>query len=513
MNKLINITDLIINLINDHYYDLQMFSNYVISVDSDPRELSTDHNISIRLAQITNAHSTDRLLFSIPNMNSIKEYVNIINEQTNLLQFNSRYIDFNFFNCGSTSTSILFKKDNTIIKIFPCQLIHHYHFFSKKINKEIIYRDYESPFFALFYKEAWMYSFCKNIMSQYTSAFDCIINCGTINEFPIKTTKKIISDYKDFVRLKKNGKKWFDDLIQNKKKIINKATFAVFEMKEIEGTMTDIIKLVKHILCQLKNMDNISDNPKISDELYQKLSSKKLKNQSTVGLKIINSVINKYELMNQKKILQKELAMYQIDLSYFFEYMYAKMIIAYIGKIIFTDDHFDNIAYITVEYWRSYKIKCNGCDYYFYMPPGKMVQFIDYERYIFNYSHYDIYTNAALKQIPKEDFLYASDHLKEVNNQYITNEYIYDKGINAFIDPRELDPKVFVSKEEYDIMVDILMDNFVYDIRTFCQVMSQHLPKKYQTEPDIAYVKEFYIDLDDDNARAIDNEIMENITR
>lgn len=508
MNRLINITEIIIRLINNHYYDLQMFANYVIGVDNDSKELTKNNNINTRIMQVSKLYSTEKMLFNVYNMESIMNYVYDMDNSTEQMKINPKYTGFDFFNCGSVSTSVIFRKDNIILKIFPCQLLHHYSFFSGKIGEKTICRDFESPILAIFYKEAWMYFFCKNVMSSYTSAYDCVLNCGTTRGFPININKTTIP-----INTKK---KWFNYLISDVKNPIHNAIFACFEMKKIEGTMTDLIRNATNILAQLKTINNIPNESTVTNELYEKLKNIRhdlSKKESLISLRIINNIITKHELVNKKQNLLQNLSSYQIDLSYFFEYMYAKMITAFIGKVIFTDDHFDNIAYITVNYWRSYKIKCNGCDYDFYMPPGKMVQFIDYERYIFNYSQYDIYTNAALKQIPVDEFRYASTHLKEIKDNYVANEYIYDKGIYAFIDPRELDPQVFVSKEEYDIMVNILMDNFIYDIKTFCQVMSSHLPKKYQTRPQNQKIKSFYIDLDDNNIRAIDNLIMKKITK
>ena len=521
MNRLINITEIIIRLINSHYYDLQMFANYVIGIDNDTKKLLKNNNISTRIILISKLYSTEKILFDVYNMESIMNYVLDMDNATEQMKIVPTYLGFDFFNCGSVSTSVIFRKDNIILKIFPCQLLHHYSFLPDKISKQIISRDFESPNFAIFYKEAWMYFFCRNVMSPYTSAFECIVNCGTTRGFPINITSAIKNDYQTTQDSKKITKKWFDYLISDIKNPIHNAIFACFEMKKIEGTMTDLIHNITGILTQLKTMDNIPNESTVTSELCEKLRQTRNVlsiNGSLVGHRIVNNIITKHELVNQKQILLRNLSSHQINLSYFFEYMYAKMITAFIGKVIFTDDHFDNIAYITVNYWRSYKIKCNGCDYNFYMPPGKMVQFIDYERYIFNYSQYDIYTNAALKQIPIEEFRYASAHLKEIKDNYVTNEYIYDKGIYAFIDPRELDPRVFISMEEYDIMVNILMDNFIYDIKTFCQVMSAHLPKKYQTKPSYQTksfdqkIKSFYIDLDDNNIRAIDNKIMKKIT-
>lgn len=498
-------TELIIELINNHYYDLQMYANFVINVDNEV--CTPSNNITTKLIRVSSMFSNNKILFTDTNMEKLHILMQKIIIKTNRLTYSLKYNPpIYYFNSGSASSSILFECHNTIIKIFPCQLFHHY----KYVATNNISKNIESPLYALFYKEAWMYFFCKKILSPYTLAFNCIKHCGTVSGFPISITDIIINQYR---RSKHNKKNWFNLLIENKNDLMYGAIYACFEMNKLEGIMTDLIKETKDILIKLDKLNDIPDKWTITYQTYLKLlnTQEKLnKIGPSHGLQIVTNIINKQKSISQKTQLKKELLDNQIDLSFIFEYMYAKMITAYIGKIIFTDDHFDNIAYIRVKYARHYKIKCNGCDYNFYMPPGKMVQFIDYERYIFNYSHYDIYTNNALKRLPKSEFQFASDQLKELNKTYLINDYIYDKGIYAFIDPRIFDPKMFATINEYNIMVNILIDNFVYDIKTFCQVMSIHLPKSYMT-PLIGEMKHFYIDLDDDDIRVINNDIMENI--
>ncbi len=118
---------------------------------------------------------------------------------------------------------------------------------------------------------------------------------------------------------------------------------------------------------------------------------------------------------------------FKLNLSMIFEYLYTKVVAAYVGKIIFTDDHFGNIAYINVDYVRAYHLICNGCKYDFYMPSKKMVQFIDLERYIFNYTSYDIYTNTALKSIKLNDDGSLNDINDQIKNTYLKNNFILIK--------------------------------------------------------------------------------------
>jgi hypothetical protein len=342
-----------------------------------------------------------------------------------------------------------------------------------------------------------------------------MVGCYVSNGLPVKITNSIKYKYNNHVSINpKNNKKWFEKIFQND---INQleASYGCFEMLEIEGTLGNLMIEIKSINKKIDNLSDIAEKKIVSNHTrrqlaitHHKLINAETKNDHAINVvkKVIDNQIN----IRKREELIEALNAKKLNLSFFFEYMYSKMITAYVGKIIFTDDHFDNIAYITVDYCRHYKIKCNGCNYNFYMPPGKMVQFIDLERYIFNYSKYDIYTNSALQNIPKSDFMNVNnDNLQKIKENYLRNEFIFDKGIFAFMDPRILIPGSFADDDEYNIMINIFMDNFVYDIKTFCQIMSTHLPKKYMTLSKFDKIQNYYVDLDDDSIRIIDNNFIE----
>ncbi len=53
-------------------------------------------------------------------------------------------------------------------------------------------------------------------------------------------------------------------------------------------------------------------------------------------------------------------------------------------------------------------------------------------------------------------------------------------------------------------MINILSDNFVHDIRTFCQIMEYNLPKTYLISPlENIKIKHYNINFDDNNIREI----------
>lgn len=461
----------IIEMVNNYYFDLQMYANFVFDIDNDKNNLSDKNNFYRKILAVQKKYDPEyptMPLFVEKNMSNLRNLVshilNIISQNIMPVgEYLSDIIDIHFFGSGAASSTILlkvFRKISSegektlvmplIVKLVPFQLPHHYSYLPSiiKNKQEFIWEYIESPGYALFLKEAWMYCFSKNELSKYTPTFNCISNCYIVDGFPIQNLDNLTKIYREYSdKMVSKGKKlpykkWFNILLDPnvssiiKKNILN-ADYGCFEMKEIEGTLDDLMG-------------------------------------------ISNS----------------------IDLAIVFEYLYTKVVSAYIGRIIFTDDHFGNVAYITVSYAREYTIKCNGCKYIFYMPPGRMVQFIDLERYIFNYSRYDIYTNTALSNIPNKDYDTNNNSLSRIRNYYQNNNYIFDKSLNAFLE-KSMGPNNFVTPEEYQIMLQIITSKFIHDIKTFCQIMETNLPQKYLTKPSNIPTHGYYLDLDDESLRII----------
>lgn len=453
------VTDLVIQMVNEHYFDLQMFANYVARINS---SMVADFMTEIKNIQKNFRTTYPQMpLFTDESMLKLERLVNeiLIKMSTNIVapqNYLRNIKNYSIFGMGATSPTILMKIDkmlpnqpNTsmplILKIVPIQF-PNFITDNKRMTKVFI----ESPLNAIYFKEAWMYCFSQTYLSKYTPAFNCISDCYITTGFPFNDLTRMRSLY-DYYR--KNHtyfqeKKWFNNLIdprKDKKSIelsnsILSSSFGCFEMRQISGTFFDLTKK--------KN---------------------------------------------------------QFDLSMIFEYLYGKLVAAFVGRIIFTDDHFENLAYTTVNFYREYVIKNNGCTFKFYMEPGKMVQFIDLERYIFNFSDYDIYTNFALSQVSNSEYSKVTYKLARLKNSYIKNNYIFDKGIDQLLN-RSFNENNFRDRSEYTIMVQILQSPFIHDIKTFCQIMYAKLPEKYKQQP--VYnrydeVRRYEIDLDDDKIRVI----------
>ena len=464
------ISELIIQLVNDHYFDLQMYANFVFDIDNNNTELSESNNFYTHIEEVKKKYDplySSMPLFTISNMSKLEQLIvsilktvkdNIITSDTYISDI--KYIEF--FGSGAASSTVLLKifrkisKNKLmplIVKIIPFQFFHHYELMTTMVSEseknKFIIKFIESPGYALYVKEAWMYCFGKNELEKYTPTFTCVSNCYIIRGFPVKKISDLQKIYTPYANKKKRVnrippyKKWFNYLIEPSRdtkiqdKIIN-GNYGCFEMKQIRGTLED---------------------------LYMSPGS--------------------------------------FNLSIIFEYLYTKIVAAYIGRIIFTDDHFGNVGYDVVEYTRSYRIRCNGFLHYFYMPPGKMVQFIDLERYVFNFSPYDIYTNTALQRIPDKDFILKNEHFEQIKKTYQGNNYIFDKSLKTLLD-KSFNKNLFAELNEYDIMMKILKSPFIHDIKSFCQIMESNLPMTYFFPPIGNDIREYFLNLDDETIRIID---------
>ena len=129
-----------------------------------------------------------------------------------------------------------------------------------------------------------------------------------------------------------------------------------------------------------------------------------------------------------------------------------------------------------------------------------MIQIIDLERYVFNFSKYDIYTNSALSAVPKLEFE-SDKHQESVRKSYFSNNYIFDKSLHVF-KQSNFPSSAFVDESEFEIMKKIIDSRFVYDIKTFSQIFETYLPKKYLIDSGYK-TRHFYLDLDNDSLRKI----------
>lgn len=465
-----DIDDLIISIVNEHYFDLQMYANFVFDIDNNAESLSKKNNIYVKIMTTIKDYNIKypfTKLFTKDNMSLLNDKIAKIMTITkknwiSSKDYMTRVNDIEFFGSGAASTSILLKikKDNIhtplIVKIVPLELPHHYQKIPsiRKSTDNLFIKEYiEIPSYALFIKEAWMYCFTKNYLEKYTPTFNCIGNCYFIDGLPINNLNNLREIYSSFIKNKiskdrhVSHKKWLNILLDSnpdnnnlRNKIVS-SKYGCFEMKEIEHTLGDLLKY---------------------------------RNAFNLGM--------------------------------IFEYFYTKIVASFIGRIIFTDDHFGNVAYISVDYTRCYNVVCNDRQYTFYIPPGKMIQFIDLERYIFNFSNENVFTNVALKSIYTKKMKYYNNNpdtkVSKLIKNYMNNNFIYDKSISLLMS-KHIGKRNFKDPTEYDLMLDIISNPLTYDIKSFFHLMNNVLPIIYLTKPMSDNIVEYYLDLDDDSTPVI----------
>ena len=444
--NMMGITESLIQLVNEYYYDLMTWANNVMHT-----------NTNSILSSINNAKAkkgTNNNLFQKQRMHALGDLVSSILKKVGVFITADTYLEdvirMSIFATGDVSETILFKvfrDDSTVImKLMPLEVPHKYPLLQQQMQMSprdlntFIWDNIEAPNYSLFMKEAWLGCFSQQNLQKYTPAFTCVSDCYLIRGLPINSVKDLnsmIDDYDKSHRHPLRMKDWLDAITnpQTKTRLAQEIYHSVWgcvEMEEIDETLDSMF---------------VAGDP--------------------------------------------------INLSLIFECFYTKLVSAFIGRIIFTDDHFENIGYITVDYSRVYNIKCNGCMYRFIMPPGKMIQFIDLERYVFNFSHYDIFTNAALRTIPDKNLNYSQ---ARINESYSITTH-HDKSLTGFLS-QYVTATSFEDPEEYEIMHKILNSPFFHDIKTFPSIMDIHMPSKYRGSP-VGKYQEYHLDLDDDSLRVI----------
>lgn len=437
-------------LIDNYYFDLQMYSNFIYIIESESKQLSGSYNIYTKIMNFirdANIKYPNYKFLTKTTMTDIYDMAKIFKSRihsTSVKKYNLGITSSEFFNLGSISPSILIKikrnESTYISKIMPLSYPHHYNSIpdidSKSLQKFFsVYVD--SPQFALFVKEAWIYCFIKKYVTIYTPTFACISDIYVTRGWPVTDLEKIRQQFATYVKKLDSdnisiiNKRWFRSILRkdsdNNTENIIRMKFGCIEMQQVEGTL---------------------------DQLLNTAAS--------------------------------------FNLGMIFEYLYTKIVASHIANIILTDDHMGNIGYVNTTFGRTYTIKSNNVLHTFHVKPGLMLQFIDLERYVFNFSDQPVYTNRQLKKI-------AMSMNSRTALAYLQNNYIFDKTIQAFLKKNVFRKGIFASEEEYMISISILKSSHIYNYKTFAETIHKLLPSVYTTIPDstVYVTNTYYIDLDD----------------
>ena len=462
--KIINrSTSEIMELVIDNYFDLQMYANFVYDVENEKQPLSESNNLTLNIDKVKEIYQSkypNNKIFDKKRMQRMAGVVLRIMQETYSIVIDGNLYrhsleNIKLYGAGNASVSIFLEADKInkqgekiriIIKLFPLQFPHQYiHFPTNLLNMEYVVENIEAPSYALFYKEAWMYCFTSIYLQKYSPTYNCVADCKILNGIPFASVDELKDIYKEYTAHHKiPHKKWLEILVSDDDD----------ENNNEDLPYETLVKNCKYGCFEMAEIDGT-----------------------------IMQLIKKNE---------------KIDLGIIFEYLYSKLVAAYIGRIIFTDDHLDNVGYINVKKHRHYEITCNGCVYHFWIKNQFLVQMIDMERYIFNFSQYDIFSNHLLKYIPESEYK-KSDKLPsnifvQHRINYLENNYIYDKGVESILE--HLDS---IQIDEKDLVEKILKDPFTFDVKLFCQNMQTYLPESYITPPeDDIQVLHYKINLDED---------------
>jgi hypothetical protein len=470
------LTIYIVDIINHHYFDLQMYANFVYDIETNEenknKKLSNKYNFIEQIKSVSHDKNIDFHTLSSGRLTKIIReiipYLQPITLTKEAYLSNVVMNETKIFGTGEASATVLFKMTKKlenglqvplITKLSPINYPHH----NVQIDEKFFINDFiESPNLALYLKEAWMYCFTKNHLRKYVHTFACIGDCYLIKGFPVKDKNNLLELINEYQQRGKQikFKRWFNTMLENNQVsniILNDTVYGCFEMQIIDGTMTQLI-------------------------------------------------------FNRK-----------MSVEFLFEYLYTKLVCGVIGNIIFTDDHSDNIAFIKINWCRNYEIISKGKTYNFYINDEHMVQFIDLERYVFNYTPKKLYTNTGLKKVPIEtinNILTPQIKLNRVNEvsnfldfkkSYDNNNYIFDKGLwslNTLY--LELKKSVNLNNNEVEIwnnILNIVNNSLIHEVDNFAEFMSKSVPDSMLRPPSNKEIVKYSINLDNVNSVINSNDV------
>lgn len=481
---------LAIQLVNVYYDNLQIYGNEIFNIDIHSEHvLSTDYNLK-ELIKTYNRKNPGKI--SGHKLRNLREIIKqLITFFMSNFTTNTAYMKdqsaISYFTRGSNSPNIIINIDNKLLKLVPLSWFHHYeHFFQDNFtHQDYIPIHIETPLFAIYLREAWFIRFANIYLKKYTPAFDSLLDFRIINGFPVP--KQNIAQLSNGFGLHR-PKDWFYHLLETNTDMsdfLYESSYMCIEMNHCENTLFKDILQMEELRRSISILESKINITQLDESVLAKLRSRRDETDHAGVRAVLNRVIKRQQTIRVIKwkinILSSRMNPLKFSLSMLFEYLYAKLVCGVVGRIIFTDDHFDNIMYTHSDLPRKYLIKSGGTEYVFNATDRKMIQFIDVERYIFNGSSNLSFTNDILRQKyhnDKSNVLQRnmSKDFARHRRKYVKNDYIFDKGIYSFLDPRELPSFCFQSVQDYEIMTKILLDERLYHIDTFCEVLNQYLP-------------------------------------
>ena len=162
--------------------------------------------------------------------------------------------------------------------------------------------------------------------------------------------------------------------------------------------------------------------------------------------------------------LQDLLDKNMFDINMFFEIIYTKLCLFFIGNVDCTDDHANNIMLITTNKIRRYTIKIRNAEYKFIIKNSLQIKYIDLERF---------------EKCPNRNIFPSNSAFIDYFNGYSNH---FDKT-----DDKKIALKI----------VNLLKNNF--PLNNLCEIFSMYLPETLTlpiSESDEVNCEDYYLNLD-----------------
>ncbi len=185
------------------------------------------------------------------------------------------------------------------------------------------------------------------------------------------------------------------------------------------------------------------------------------------------------------------------DYNMFFEIIYTKLCLFFIGNVDCSDDHADNIMIKHTESYRKYVIKRRNTLYTFYATNFQQIKYIDLERFATVPDRNILPNQSAFSMyFSKYDFDHrTSQYVRRGYTQHISYD-IVDNMEYLFYKLIEFPTTVY---EDLTRTTTKKLPHETCDIDTFCDILMKYLPDNMLVLPEDLkgiQVEEFFLDLD-----------------
>jgi len=352
-----------------------------------------------------------------------------------LITYYQKILKTNIFMTGNLSTSIILN------------MTYSYNIGDQIKIKEVIVKVYPINLAKIYNKNSPIYPIAKfEQISKYIFIREAMIGCWVNNQLLIK-------------------KIGFNNDLP-----ITGTIMSVSDAYFINGISLDEVEQKKSYGLPFSYLDFkiTMEHDKIFNSIAPKLNKRWLLNSTDNQFLYENNIsLNQYGFIEMEEVqytLQDLLDKNMFDINMFFEIIYTKLCLFFIGNVDCVDDHANNIMLITTNKIRRYTIKIRNAEYKFIIKNFLQIKYIDLERF-------DKCPNRNI--FPKDSAFI--DYFNAYSNHF---DKIYDKKIAQKI-------------------VNLLKNNF--PLNNLCEILSMYLPETLTSpisESDEINCEDYYLNLD-----------------